>query len=207
MTKFDIEIVTDSVCPWCYVGKTKLDKATEAYKEVHPNSEDTFSMTWMPFYLEPGAPQTGVDRIGYYRAKSGRERTDMMFKRLSQIGREVGINSEHGGKTGNTRDSHRLVQLGESTSPALQTRVSGHDVLLGAAVKAGLDESEARDWLQSDRGGPEADGEVEQARLKQISGVPNFTVQAKYEIGGVQDPAVFLRLFEKIKAQEEGAEA
>ncbi|KAI9049079.1 hypothetical protein LZ554_006927 [Drepanopeziza brunnea f. sp. 'monogermtubi'] len=222
MTKFDIEIVTDSVCPWCYVGKKKLDKAIEAYKEVHPNSEDTFSMTWMSFYLDPGAPKIGVDKIGYYRAKFGRETTDMMFERLSQIGREVGINFKHGGKTGNTRDSHRLIQLGKSKSPAVQTRVveelfaayfenegdiTSHDVLLGAAVKAGLDESEAEDWLRSDRGGPEVDREVEQARLKQISGVPNFTVQGKYEIGGVQDPAVFLTLFEKIKAQEEGAEA
>jgi len=59
MTKFDIEIVSDTVCPWCYVGKQKLEQAITAYKAQHPNSNDTFSTTWMPFYLNPGAPKTG----------------------------------------------------------------------------------------------------------------------------------------------------
>lgn len=146
----------------------------------------------------------------------------MMFERLSQTGREVGIGFKYGGKTGNTRDSHRLIQLGKSKSPALQTRVveelfaayfeneediTSHDVLLAAAVRAGLDESETREWLESGKGGPAVDQEVEQARRNQISGVPNFTVQGKYEVGGAQQAAVFLRLFEKIKAQEEGAKA
>jgi predicted DsbA family dithiol-disulfide isomerase len=59
MTQFNIEIVSDTVCPWCYVGKQKLEKAIKTYKELHPNSNDTFSTTWMPFYLNPGAPKTG----------------------------------------------------------------------------------------------------------------------------------------------------
>lgn len=59
MTKFDIEIVSDTVCPWCYVGKQKLDMAIKTYKEQHPESDDTFSTTWLPFYLNPTAPKTG----------------------------------------------------------------------------------------------------------------------------------------------------
>lgn len=59
MTQFNIEVVSDSVCPWCYVGKRKLDAAITAYKQLHPDSGDTFSTTWMPFYLNPGAPKTG----------------------------------------------------------------------------------------------------------------------------------------------------
>lgn len=60
MTKFDIEIVSDTVCPWCYVGKQKLDKAIAVYKEQHPDSNDTFSTTWMPFYLNPDSPKQGM---------------------------------------------------------------------------------------------------------------------------------------------------
>jgi len=84
--------------------------------------------------------------------------------------------------------------------------ITSHEVLKNAGVKAGLSEEEVKEWLESDKGGKAVDEEVEQAQLNQISGVPNFTVQGKYEIGGAQDPGVFLRLFEKIKAAE-GARA
>jgi len=222
MTKFDIEIVSDTVCPWCYVGKQKLEKAIKAYKQLHPDSNDTFSTTWMPFYLNPGAPKTGIDKAAYFKAKFGEDRTAMIFERLSQVGKDTGINFKFGGKTGNTRDSHRLIQLGKSKSLAVQTRVveelfaayfenegdiTSHEVLRNAAVMAGLDEKEANEWLESDKGGKAVDEEVEQAQLNQISGVPNFTLQGKYEVGGAQDSGVFLRLFEKIKAMEEGAKA
>ena len=59
MTKFNIEIVSDTVCPWCYVGKQKLDQAIKIYKERNPDANDEFSTTWLPFYLNPGAPKTG----------------------------------------------------------------------------------------------------------------------------------------------------
>ncbi|PVH89855.1 DSBA oxidoreductase [Cadophora sp. DSE1049] len=222
MTQFNIEVVSDSVCPWCYVGKKKLDAAITAYKQLHPDSGDTFSTTWMPFYLNPGAPKTGVDKTAYYKTKFGEDRTVMIFERLAQTGKEAGINFKFGGKTGNTRDSHRLIQLGKTKSPETQTKVveqlfaayfenegdiTSHDVLLSAATKAGLDEKEAKDWLKTDNGGKAVDEEVEQARLNQITGVPNFTIQGKYEVGGAQDSGVFLRLFEKIKATEEGTKA
>jgi predicted DsbA family dithiol-disulfide isomerase len=164
----------------------------------------------------------GIDKAAYYKAKFGEDRTAMIFERLSQVGKDTGINFKFGGKTGNTRDSHRLIQLGKSKSPAVQTRVveelfaayfenegdiTSHEVLRNAAVMAGLDEKEANEWLESDKGGKAVDEEVEQAQLNQISGVPNFTLQGKYEVGGAQDSGVFLRLFEKIKAMEEGAKA
>ncbi|CAL3969149.1 unnamed protein product [Diplocarpon coronariae] len=218
----DLDIAADPLCyPGCYVGKRKLDQAIQTYQELHPDSGDTFSTTWMPFYLNPGAPKNGVDKMGYYTAKFGEERTSLIFERLSQAGREVGINFKYGGKTGNSRDSHRLIQLGKTKSPALQTRVveelfaayfeheadiTDRKVLVAAAVEAGLDKPEAEDWLKSDKGGPAVDEEVERAKSNGISGVPNFTLQGKFDVGGAQDPGVFLRLFEKIKAQEGRAE-
>ncbi len=165
---------------------------------------------------------TGVDKTAYYKAKFGEERTDMIFQRLAQVGQEAGINFKFGGKTGNTRDSHRLIQLGKSKSPAVQTRVveelfsayfenegdiTSHEVLQKAGEKAGLDAKEVKEWLASDKGGKEVDVEVEDAQNNQISGVPNFTIQGKYEVGGAQDPGVFLRLFEKIKATEQASKA
>lgn len=216
MAKFSIEIVSDNVCPWCYIGKNKLEMAINKYQARHGN-EDTFSTTFMPFYLNPDAPQTGIDKASYYSQKFGAERTAMIFSRLSEVGRSVNINFKFGGKTGNTRNSHRLVQLGKTKSPAMQTKVvealfaayfeneqdiTSMDVLKQAGVTAGLDATEVEDWLASDRGGKEVDEEVLRATRQHITGVPNFTINGQYEVGGAQDPEVFLELFEKIKANE-----
>lgn len=179
----------------------------------------TFAFSSLKF-LKYSYGVSGVDKIAYYEQRFGSDRTTMIIERLRQTGQEVGIAFKFGGKTGNTRDSHRLIQLGKSQSPALQTRVveelfasyfeneediTSKEVLLGCAKKAGLDEGEAREWLASDKGGREVDEEVKEAQMGGVSGVPNFTIQGKYEVGGAQDPGVFLRLFEKIKAGEEAS--
>jgi len=140
----------------------------------------------------------------------------MMQERLAQLGKSDGIDFKFGGKTGNTRDSHRLIQLGKAKSPAVQTRVveelfaayfenekdiTSHDVLVDAGVKAGLNAAEVKEWLDSGKGGPEVDKEVQEAYEQSISGVPNFTIQDQFEIGGAQEPADFAQLFERIKKQ------
>ncbi|KAF2195120.1 thioredoxin-like protein [Zopfia rhizophila CBS 207.26] len=216
MTNFDIKIVSDTVCPWCYVGKKRLEKGIAAYKEKHPNSNDTFSTTWFPFYLSPDAPKS-IDKQEYIKAKFGEARTRMIYERLSQIGRAEGIEFKYGGRTGNTRDSHRLIQLGKTKSSQVQTRVieelftayfenekdiTSQDVLIEAGVKAGLDETEAKEWLESGKGGPEVDKEVQDAYKQSISGVPNFKINDRFEIGGAQDATAFVQLFERLKKQE-----
>lgn len=60
MTKFKIVAVSDTVCPWCYVGKQKLDEAISTYQKLHPGSNDEFTTTWMPFYLNPDSPKGGM---------------------------------------------------------------------------------------------------------------------------------------------------
>lgn len=143
----------------------------------------------------------------------------MMFERLARIGESVGINFKFDGKTGNTRDSHRLIQLGKTKGPDMQTRVmeelfktyfeeegdiTDRETLLAAAVKAGLKEAEAREWLEGDKdaGGKEVDEEVQKAQESMISGVPNFTVNGLYGISGAQDPEVFGQLFERVRKDD-----
>jgi predicted DsbA family dithiol-disulfide isomerase len=63
MTQFNIDVVSDTVCPWCYVGKKKLDKAIEEYKRKYPQSKDTFTTTWKPYFLNPAAPKKGMSSI------------------------------------------------------------------------------------------------------------------------------------------------
>ncbi|KAF1942547.1 thioredoxin-like protein [Clathrospora elynae] len=216
MTNFQVNVVSDTVCPWCYVGKKRLEAGIASYKEKHPESNDTFAIHWFPFYLNPDAGKS-IDKQQMYESKFGKERTNMMQQRLSQIGKAEGINFKYGGKTGNTRDSHRLVQLGKTKGPQMQTRVieelfasyfenekdiTSRDVLTEAGVKAGLEEKEIKDWLETGKGGPEVDHEVQDAVRQNISGVPNFTINDQYELGGAQEPEAFVQLFERLKKQE-----
>lgn len=221
MTHFTISIVSDTVCPWCYVGKIKLDRGIKAYKAAHPdNTNDTFSTTWLPFYLNPAAPKTSVNKRAYYKSKFGDDRATMIMDRLVGVGKEVGIDFSFGGNTGNTRDSHRLIQLGKTKGADVQTRVveelfksyfenegdiTSHEMLQAAGVKAGLDAVDVKEWLNSDKGGAQVDREVMEAQVRGVSGVPNFVMQGKYEIGGAQDAESFVKVFERIK-QMEGVE-
>jgi len=80
--------------------------------------------------------------------------------------------------------------------------ITSHDVLQDAGVKAGLDDAEVKAWLGSEKGGEEVDREVAEAQMRGVSGVPNFTLQGKYEIGGAQDAEAFVKVFERVKAME-----
>lgn len=211
MTNYKIDIVSDTVCPWCYVGKNRLDKAIQAHKQDNPN--DTFTTTWYPYYLNPNAPKS-IDKQKFYEMKFGPQRTQVMQGHLAKLGKQVGIDFAFDGKTGNTRDSHRLIQLAKTKGGDMQTKVveqlfnayfeanediSSQDVLITRGVKAGLDEEETRDWITSGKGGEEVDKEVAKAQEKFITGVPSFTINGKYEVHGAEEPATFLQVFGEVK--------
>ena len=217
MTNYKIDIVSDTVCPWCYVGKNRLDVAIKQHKQTNP--DDTFQTAWHAFYLNPDAPKS-IDKQAYYEKKFGAQRTTVMQDHLARLGKQVGIDFAFGGKTGNTRDSHRLIHLGKTKSEGMQTKVveqlfnayfeanediTDQEVLIQRGIKAGLDEEEVRDWMTSGKGGSEVDKEVKQAGQKWISGVPNFTINGQYEVQGAEEPAAFLQVFGEVKDSQDGA--
>ncbi|RDI84610.1 hypothetical protein Vi05172_g5341 [Venturia inaequalis] len=217
MTNFNIEIVSDTVCPWCYVGHRKLLNAIQTFQSSHPTRSDTFTTTWKPFYLDPTSPKISIDKSVRYAQKFGPGRTEAIFARMKDVGKSVGIDFKFGGKTGNTRDSHRLIQLGKIEGEGIQTKVvealfaayfenekdiTQRDVLVEAAVEAGLDRGKAEEWLEGDDGGKEVDAEVGEAQRRGISGVPHFTVNGRFEVEGAQDSAAFVQLFERILKME-----
>lgn len=138
----------------------------------------------------------------------------MITRTLQDVGKEVGINFSFGGRTGNTRDSHRVIEIAARKGEDVQTRVveelfaayfekeqdiTSHEVLKAAAVGAGIEDTEADRWLKSDDGGDAVDKAVMEAQMQGISGVPNFTLQGKYKIKGAQDADAFVRAFEQVK--------
>jgi predicted DsbA family dithiol-disulfide isomerase len=201
------------------VGKKRLEKAIDLYRAAHTNDDDTFSILWYPYYLNPGAPGApGIDKQEYLESRVGAERAQTIYARLAQAGRAEGIQFKFGGRTGNTRDSHRLIHMAKvKGGEALQTRVveelfaayfeneadiTSRDALTEAAVKAGLEEAEVREWLESDKGGLDVDAEAHRAQRSLVTGVPHFTIQGRYRIEGAEDPQAFLEVFEKINAAE-----
>ncbi|KAL1843583.1 hypothetical protein VTJ49DRAFT_866 [Mycothermus thermophilus] len=220
MTNFNIKIVSDAICPWCYVGKKRLERAIETYKRSIPGgANDTFTISWHPFYLDPSLPKTGIDRDVHLARKFGPERLAVVTAHLKQLGEAEGIHFSLKGKIGNTRDAHRLVQLAKTKSNEAENRVisvlfkshfeedadiTSHDVLAAIGEKAGLDKTEVAEWLSQGSGGQEVDREVEEAYRKGISGVPNFTINDRYEVQGAQDVEGFLDVFSRVKKSEPG---
>ncbi|KAK5661761.1 hypothetical protein OQA88_9862 [Cercophora sp. LCS_1] len=220
MTNFNIKIVSDAVCPWCYIGKKRLERAISIYQKTVPDAaQDTFTITWHPFYLDPNLPKAGVDSKTHLARKFGPERATMIQARVHALGKSEGIEFSFSGKLGNTRDAHRLVQFAKTKSNEVENKViaelftsyfeqggdvTSHDMLAAAAERAGLDRSEAAKWLGEGKGGSEVDREVEEAYQKGISGVPNFTINGRPDISGAQDPETFLEEFIRIKRSAAG---
>ncbi|ETS75397.1 hypothetical protein PFICI_12341 [Pestalotiopsis fici W106-1] len=217
MKQFNINIISDPICPFCYLGKKRLDKGIELYRKVYPGGkDDTFNITWSAFYLDPDLPQVGVPLAGHMERKFGKDRVPAVRERLRKHGLQDGINFNPDSKIGHTRNAHRLIQFAKTKGNESENRVvlelfkayfedggdiTSFDLLTDAAVRAGLDRVEAREWLQSDRGGTEVDKEVAEANALGIHGVPNFTIQGKWKVDGAQDPQDFM---EAIVAAKEG---
>ena len=149
MTNFQIQIISDTICPvsppnpstnqltpaqWCYVGYRRLSRAITTHQALNP--ADTFSLHWKAFYLNPaGAAYPGVNKAEMYSQKFGAGRTEAIFARLAAVGEGDGIKFSFGGNSGSTRDSHRLLwyagqkegsqsQSGSGLVGGLQTRVA-----------------------------------------------------------------------------------
>ncbi|KAJ5984354.1 thioredoxin [Penicillium waksmanii] len=191
MTNFKIQIISDSVCPWCYVGFKRLSRAITSHKTQHPT--DTFTIAWKAFYLNPSSPTyPGKNKQEMYKAKFGAERVTAMFARLASVGESEGIHFSFGGNTGSTRDSHRLIwfagelekkQQQEATSSGeagaiggIQTRVveklfrayfeeekniTDKAVLSEAGISAGLDGGAVRALLEDKDEADEGGEEVD----------------------------------------------
>lgn len=201
----------------CYMGKNRLEKAMAAYKNTVPDGEqDTFTVTWQPFYLDPTLPKQGLPADVHMANKFGAERAKMMNGRLQQMGAAEGLPFKARGAIGHTRDAHRLLQLAKQKGPEVQNQVvaqlfqshmeegkdiTSHAMLADAAAKAGIDKDEAKEWLAEGKGGDEVDREVQEAYAKGVHGVPNFTVNGKYVLEGAQEPETFVQTFLRAKAE------
>ena len=208
-----IDIFSDTICPWCYIGKRRLEEALE----VRPNLE--VAITWHPFELNPDLPLEGVDRAAYIAAKfGGDDKADEAYGPILEAGRALGIPFafEKRMRVPNTARSHAVIfwaqQEGvgnavvEALFQAYFTRgmdIGNPAVLADIAESEGLDRELVEARLAAGFNLDEVRAVSEKARGVGLSGVPCFIIDRKYALVGAQESAVFLDLFDKIERGEE----
>ncbi|WP_411824020.1 DsbA family oxidoreductase [Leptospira sp. 'Mane'] len=214
-TPLKIDIVSDVVCPWCYVGKRKLEIALEQVKDrVSPE------IKWRPFQLNPELPEEGVPYREHLVAKFGNERgLDAAWEKIMKIGIDIGIpfHFEKIERAPNTLKLHTLMSL--LTDPIAQGKmadtffqshfVSGADLtnreVVGNIVKQFIsDESIFSDVWDKGLGTNDIRQEIAYYHQNGISGVPYYIFHGKYAVSGAQNPEVFVDVIETILREEVG---
>ncbi|KAM3453963.1 hypothetical protein MY5147_007208 [Beauveria neobassiana] len=218
MTAFNIKVVSDTVCPWCFVGHRQLEQAIKLWHKKHPDSKDTFNVEFFPYQLMPEFPRgsgQSTDKETLYNAKFGAVQRQQISHRLTAIGAPLGINFRWGGNVGNTRDSHRLIELAKKHGSKVQQKtvdgifsayfekeqdITMHEVLGEIAKSAGIPEGDFKKAIvESDEFGAQVDKSVAEARANSVQGVPDFTIQDKFKLSGARDAEAFISLLERVK--------
>jgi predicted DsbA family dithiol-disulfide isomerase len=194
MTKIDI--ISDPICPWCYIGKVRLERAMEA----NPNHD--FEIEWHPFQLNPTMPDAGMDRREYLETKfGGQEGAIKVYSQIDQTAREMGLELDFGGikRTPNTVNAHRLIQWAgiEGKQNAVVDRlfkayfkegrdISEHSVLVRIAAAAGMDAESTRVLLEGDADKEDIQTRDKKSRQSGVQGVPCFIIDNHYVVNGAQ---------------------
>ena len=207
-----IDIIVDTICPWCYVGKKRFEKALS----IRPQPD--LVVGWRAFQLNPRMPIEGMDRRAYISEKFGdMDRARAAHGSLIQAGVEEGIdfNFHQIERTPNTIHSHRLVR--HAAEHGLQTPVisavfdayflDGLDigepeVLADIAETAGMDREATLRFLLSDADTDTILAEDELARQLGVNGVPCFIINRKYAVSGAQSPEVLVQVFDLANQDE-----
>jgi predicted DsbA family dithiol-disulfide isomerase len=227
-----IEVFSDVVCPWCFVGKRRLEQALTLVRGRRPEAAAAAEVVWKAFELNPALPREGVDRAAYRRAKFGSlERSQLLDARLLEAGDSVGIPFafEKIRRTPNTFDAHRLLWLARSlgprdTDPSAGSRVQNalaealfrayflegrdvgdHAVLAELAEAAGIPRGRAESLLRGREGEAEARTDEDRAWRSGIQGVPHFLIDGRLSISGAQSAEVIAGAIDE--ALRLGAEA
>jgi predicted DsbA family dithiol-disulfide isomerase len=209
-----IDVVSDVVCPWCYLGQKRLDTAIAAAPDVD------IAVTWRPFQLDPTIPPEGMDRKAYMRAKFGDEaRLRDAHARLEALGAAEGIDYAFDAITvsPNTLDAHRVIRWAGANSPEAQNKlvrrlfklyfeegadIGDHAVLAKAAGDAGMDAAVVEALLASDADRDAVANEAATASRMGVTGVPCFLLEGKYAVMGAQDTSTLTDAIRQIAASK-----
>jgi predicted DsbA family dithiol-disulfide isomerase len=207
-----IDIISDTICPWCFIGKRRLEKA------LAERPQEDLQITWRPFQLNPDMPRDGMDRQSYLAAKfGGPDRAKRQYGRIEEAGADEGIafRFDQIRRTPNTVNSHRLLHFaGERGQQDVLAEAlfrayfqDGRDIgnietLVEIAAECGLPADETETFLRSEDRRSDIISADEQVRMMGVSGVPCFIIEGKYAVSGAQSPEVFFQIFDLVKQEE-----
>lgn len=213
MKAMQIEIWSDVVCPWCYIGKRRFESALSGFQH-----RDQVEIRWRSFQLDPAAPQHSEQNVDEMLARKygmSRERAAAANAQVSTLadreGLEYHLELAH---PENTFDAHRLIHLAEKhgLQDAMKERlmkayfsegqhIGDRETLAKLASEVGLDLEETRGVLASEAYADEVTADEREARTLGITGVPFFVVNQKYGVSGAQPAEVFTKVLEQVWAE------
>ena len=207
-----LDIISDPICPWCYIGKTNLDRALEKIGD-HP-----FEIEWHPFQLNPEMPAGGMDRTEYLEHKfGGRDGALKAYAPVVEAAEAAGLTIDFAAiqRTPNTLDAHRLIHwagLEQRQTPVVSALFRAYfqegrdigdvDVLADIADSAGMDAAVVRQLLQGDADRDDIRGRDAWAREHGVTGVPTFVVGQRHAVPGAQPPELWVQVITELMEQD-----
>ena len=204
-----ISVISDVVCPWCYIGKRRLETAINKLSDKY-----SFDVEYFPFELNPQMPLSGVDQKEYLTKKfGGQARYQELTGHVTNVAAQEGIafNYEMQSVSPNTRKAHRLIQLAKEDGKHLQlveaffkayfsdgVDLSQDQNLLTIAAANGLKSETVEAFLNSNVGEAEVELTARQWQNAGVTGVPFFVIDNKYGISGAQSPEAFIQAFTEL---------
>jgi predicted DsbA family dithiol-disulfide isomerase len=212
-----IDVVSDVVCPWCFIGKRRLEKALALKPEI------SVEVHWHPYFLNDWIPREGIAREDYLTTKFGSpERYKGIAQRVSAAAAEEGLiyAVDKVSRQPNTLDAHRLIRWAGGIGKAAEMKqklmdlyftegadLTNRAVLVQAAADVGLDAEDVREALASDQDVAEVEREAQNAKDAGIEGVPMFIFGGKFAVSGAQAPEYLAQAIERVaQAGTEAAE-
>jgi predicted DsbA family dithiol-disulfide isomerase len=211
-----LDILSDPICPWCYIGKAYLDRALEKAGN-HP-----FLIEWHPFQLNPEMPAGGMDRRAYLEAKfGGKDGAVRAYAPVVEHAEKAGlsINFEGIGRTPNTLDAHRLIHwagIEQRQTPVVAALfkayfVDGRDIgdkatLAEIAGECGLDAAMTATLLAGEADADDIRARDAHARERGVTGVPTFILANQHVLTGAQPPELWGKVIEDVRGLMKEAE-
>ena len=209
MSKLSIEIVSDPVCPWCYVGKRRLEKALAERPQLD------VEVSWSPFQLSPDTPREGRDRAEHYAQLFGEERARMISESMAETARGEGLEfrQKPGARSPNTLSAHVLMHWA-SEHPAVDESALAErlfhahhvdnddlgdpDVLASMAADLGMDADAVRADLVAGKDEDVVRQRIGQSAARGVTGVPFFIFNGQYAVSGAQPAEAFVDLLDRL---------
>lgn len=212
--KVKVDVVSDVVCPWCYIGKRRLEKAIDSLQHKYD-----FEIEYHPFELNPNMPLEGVNQKAYLSAKfGGEDQYTKITNRTKSVAAEEGLKFDFEKQeiSPNTRNAHRIIQHAKHEQKQAATKeafmkayfedgvdLSKKENLIDVAVKAGLTKGTVEKLLSGEEGLSEVAHTEREMRKLGITGVPFYIINNQYGVSGAQPTASFIQIFDDVAIKSE----